>query len=296
MHQLGDGPTIARLSLGARLRALRTAAGITGGEAAAVIRSSGSKISRIESGLLPVRQRDVAQLLTLYGADGQEERERLLTMARESAHPGWWDPYSHELPAHIIHILNVEAAAALLLIYDPQAVPALLQTQAYAQAVASRGFVPQTWRGGLRADMLARRRGILTLDHAPRVWALLDEAVLLRSPDIKPGTLAGQLTRLIDDAAAKKITIQIVPRTVPDTLAAAGPFSILRLPLGRDLPDLVLLEQLTTMTTIERLRDVDRYWELWNRIAIQALNPDASLEFLRQAARSVNDGIVSGSS
>ena len=72
MHQLGDGPTIARLSLGARLRALRTAAGITGGEAAAVIRSSGSKISRIESGLLPVRQRDVAQLLTLYGADGQK--------------------------------------------------------------------------------------------------------------------------------------------------------------------------------------------------------------------------------
>ena len=50
------------------------------------------------------------------------------------------------------------------------------------------------------------------------------------------------------------------------------------------------------MTTIERLRDVDRYWELWNRIAIQALNPDASLEFLRQAARSVNDGIVPGSS
>jgi transcriptional regulator with XRE-family HTH domain len=288
MHQPGDGPTVARLSLGARLRALRTAAGITGGEAAAVIRSSGSKISRIESGLLPVRQRDVAQLLTLYGADGQAERESLLTMARESAHPGWWDPYSHELPAHIIHILNVEAAAALLLIYDPQAVPALLQTQAYAHAVASRIFVQQTWRGGLRADMLARRRGILALDRPPRVWALLDEAVLLRSPDIKPDILAGQLTRLIEDAAAKRITIQIVPRTVPDTLAAAGPFSILRLPLGRDLPDLVLLEQLTTMTTIERLRDVDRYWELWNRLAIQALKPDASLEFLRQAVRSVD--------
>src|ERR1035437_10600997 len=91
MGQLGRRPTIARLSRGARLRALRTAAGIPGGEAAAVIRSSGSKISRIESGLLPVRERDVAQLLTLYGADGQDERESLLAMARESAHPGWWE-------------------------------------------------------------------------------------------------------------------------------------------------------------------------------------------------------------
>jgi transcriptional regulator with XRE-family HTH domain len=78
MSQPGDGPTVARQRLGTQLRALRTAAGISGEEAAAAIRSSPAKVSRVENGLLPVRQADVQALLDLYGA---ADREEMLALA-----------------------------------------------------------------------------------------------------------------------------------------------------------------------------------------------------------------------
>jgi transcriptional regulator with XRE-family HTH domain len=64
--QPGDSPTVARLQLGARLKALRLAANIDQSVAGAALHATGSKISRVESGQVPVRERDVEALLSLY--------------------------------------------------------------------------------------------------------------------------------------------------------------------------------------------------------------------------------------
>jgi hypothetical protein len=56
---------------------------------------------------------------------------------------------------------------------------------------------------------------------------------------------------------------------------------------GRDLRDVVVLEQLTTITTVERLREVDRYWEAFNMIALEARDPEASLLALHDIAQSL---------
>src|SRR5512140_2058016 len=114
VSQPGDSPTVARLRLGMRLRSLRTAAGVTGMEAGAALHATGSKISRIESGEVPVRARDVEQLLHLYGEPSPAERDQLLTLARVSTGPGWWDPYSDSVPAAKRHCLEMEAAASAI--------------------------------------------------------------------------------------------------------------------------------------------------------------------------------------
>ena len=62
------------------------------------IRSSESKISRMELGRVSFKERDVADLLTLYGVDDDEERDRLLALAREANTPGWWHRYGDVLP------------------------------------------------------------------------------------------------------------------------------------------------------------------------------------------------------
>ncbi len=62
------GPIVLRILLGTQLRRLREAKGITAQEAARAIRGSESKISRIELGRNAVREVDIADLLTLYGA------------------------------------------------------------------------------------------------------------------------------------------------------------------------------------------------------------------------------------
>ena len=65
-----SGPAVHRLVLGGRLHRLREARGMTAGQAAAAIRGSRSKISRMEHGRVGFKERDVGDLLILYGVTG----------------------------------------------------------------------------------------------------------------------------------------------------------------------------------------------------------------------------------
>ena len=77
------GPTVQRLVLGSQLHRLRESRGITAEQAADAIRGSHSKISRMEHGRVGFKERDVTDLLTLYGVADAEERAALLNLARE---------------------------------------------------------------------------------------------------------------------------------------------------------------------------------------------------------------------
>jgi transcriptional regulator with XRE-family HTH domain len=273
------------MQLGARLRDLRASAGITGDAAAAKIHSSASKISRMEGGLVPLRPRDIGELLRLYRLSDPAERETLLALAEESSRPGWWDPFSDSLRAPIKHALSIEAAGALIVCYESQAVPALLQTGSYARALCAMGDAPGTWRGGLTPEMLRRRSDLLTMSHRPRVWALVDEAALRRWPGQDSAVMKAQISALQETARNPLLTLQIIPAGAASPLTAPGPFSIVRLPVP-DLPDVVLLEQLNTITLVERRREVERYWSVIDTLGIQALSRDASGRLLDEIAGS----------
>ena len=92
------GPTVQRLVLGGHLRRLREEAFITTEQAAESIRGSHSKISRMEHGRVGFKERDIDDLLTLYGVTSGDEREALLKLASGSNLPGWWQSYSDILP------------------------------------------------------------------------------------------------------------------------------------------------------------------------------------------------------
>src|SRR5256886_8699749 len=92
------GPTVQRLALGSQLHRLREARGITAEQAAEAIRGSHSKISRMEHGRTGFKERDVADLLTLYGMADAEERAALLNLRSEERRVGKesrsrWSPY-----------------------------------------------------------------------------------------------------------------------------------------------------------------------------------------------------------
>ena len=72
------GPTVQRLVLGSQLHRLRESRGITAEQAAEAIRGSHSKISRMEHGRVGFKERDVGDLLTLYGVTDSEERRALI--------------------------------------------------------------------------------------------------------------------------------------------------------------------------------------------------------------------------
>src|SRR5436305_10753719 len=152
------GPTVLRILLGTQLRRLREAKGVTREDAGWEIRGSESKISRMELGRVGFKERDVADLLTLYGVHDPTERDALLNLARQANNPGWWHRYSDVLPTWFQSYLGLESAASLVRTYEIQFVPGLLQTEAYARAVILLGY----------ADAAAEeieRRGRLRLER-----------------------------------------------------------------------------------------------------------------------------------
>ncbi|MFG2167308.1 helix-turn-helix domain-containing protein [Micromonospora chersina] len=268
-----SGPTVLRMLLGAQLRRLREGAGVSRESAGWEIRSSESKISRMELGRVGFKERDVADLLTLYGVTAPDERAALLTLARDANSPGWWHRYGDVLPGWFQSYLGLEAAAALIRTYEVQFVPGLLQTPAYARAVillGHRGAPPAEVerRVGLRME----RQEVLRRSDPPQLWAVLDEAAL-RRPVGGPEVMRGQLDALIEASAAPHVRLQIVPFDAGGHAAAGGAFSILRFG-DQDLPDIVYIEQLTSAVYLDRRDDLDHYAGAMDRLCGEAAPPE----------------------
>src|SRR5246500_866465 len=191
------GPTVQRLVLGGHLRRLREEAGMTTERAAASIRGSHSKISRMEHGRVGFKERDIADLLTLYGAAQGEGAEALLNLAREANTPGWWQGYADILPHWVEPYFGLEAAASFIREYELQFVPGLLQIEDYARAVIRLGTLTSEDEVERRARARISRQEILHRDTPPKVWAVLDEGALRRVIG-GPQVMREQLLHLIE--------------------------------------------------------------------------------------------------
>jgi transcriptional regulator with XRE-family HTH domain len=270
-----SGPTVLRIALGAQLRRYREASGLTTVEAAEAIRATHSKISRLERGRSTARQRDVADLLTLYGVTDEAEREKLLALTREASVPGWWQRYNDVLPRWLELYIGLEKAASVIRSYEGQFVHGLLQTEDYARAVIliSNAHIPAD-EVERRVSMRMERQRLLTQRDAPELWAVLDEAALHRPPG-GPAVMRAQLKHLLELTDLPNVTLQIVPFKAGPHAAAGGPFTILRFP-EPDLPDVVYLEQLHSAQYLDQPGDVAAYWAVMNQLCVQAASgPDS---------------------
>lgn len=281
-----DAAMGARLLLAARLRSLRDATRLPAKRAAEALGSSLTKVSRIESGRAPAQPGDVEALLDLYGVSDPAEHMALRDLARQAGQPGWWDRFSEPLPSGLRHDLSLEAAADVIMIYDSQAIPALLQTPDYARALAVTG--PRaTWRAGMNPWILGRRRQLLQSPTSPQLWAVISSAVLSRPPAGDTGVLRRQIQHLMAIVGSRNLTIQVISPTAPIELAAPGPFTLLRF-AQPELPDLVLFEQLTATATLDRPSEVEHYRELFDTmIAADAYTTDESRQALAEVLLSL---------
>ena len=274
------GPTALRITLGAQLRRLREASGLTTEEAAEAIRATHSKISRLERGRSGAKQRDVADLLSLYGVNGEAEREEILMLARQATAPGWWQQYGDVLPRWLELYVGLEEAASIIRTYEVQFVHGLMQTEEYARAVIliANAHAPAA-EVDRRVSMRMRRQRLLTRPGAPELWAVLDEAAL-RRPIAGPDVMRAQLEYLLQLTDLPNVTLQIVPFRVGPHAAAGGPFTILRFP-EPDLPDVVYLEQLNSALYLDQPSDVTDYVTVIDQLCVQAETGAASKDILR---------------
>ena len=273
------GPTALRIALGVQLRRLREDSNITTAQAAGAIRATHSKISRLERGRSGARQRDVADLLTLYGVTDEAERERVLALTRQANTPGWWQQYSDILPKWFELYLGLERAASVIRTYEVQFIHGLMQTEEYARAVIliANAHAPAA-EIDRRVGVRMKRQQLLTQPDAPELWAVLDEAAL-RRPPAGPKVIRAQLEHLLQITDLPNVTLQIVPFTAGPHAAAGGPFTVLRFP-EPDLPDLVYLEQLNSAVYLDQRDDVIDYVTVMDQLCVQAKTGAASKDML----------------
>jgi hypothetical protein len=275
--------TVLRMLLGTQLRRLREAVGIPAEKAGYEIRASRSKISRMETGRVGLKLRDIEDLLTLYGVVDEQQRANVLTLAKQSREPEWWTQYNDILPDWFETYLGLESAAATIRSFETQFVPGLFQTEDYARAVTRLGHqtAPEQEierRVGLRL----RRQEVLARRQPPRFWAIIDEAVL-RRPIGGTAVMRNQLRHLVDAARRPGVRLQVVPFARGGHAGASGSFSILRFE-EQDLPDVVYMEQLTSAVYLDQRPDVEHYLEVVDQLSGEALTPVDTISFIEQAA------------
>ncbi len=275
-----SGSVVRRMLLGSHLRRLRESRGITREKAGYSIRASESKISRMELGRVSFKTRDVEDLLTLYGIADEAERRSLLSLAKEANVAGWWHSYSDVLPSWFPTYVGLEGAAALIRSYEVQFVHGLLQTEAYAHAVVTRGM-----RGASAADIERRvalrleRQKYLVAESAPEFHVVLDEAAL-RRPYGDRSVMRGQLQHLIDISQRPNVRLQVMPFSFGGHAGESGAFTMLSFPES-DLSDVVYLEQLTSALYLDKREDVAQYEKAMKELQQDSPGPDESRDLLR---------------
>ncbi|HET9171610.1 MAG TPA: helix-turn-helix transcriptional regulator [Actinospica sp.] len=269
-----------RILLGTVLRKLREAQSVSMKEAGYHIRGTESKISRMETGKVSFKERDVADLLTLYGVTDAKEREQILNLVNEANTLGWWHTYSESLPNWFEAFVGLETAASIVRTYEVQYIPGLLQCPEYVRAVVRANRSLSQDEVERRVEVRVRRQDVLNRPGAPVFWAVLDEAAL-RRPMGGVESMGPQIDYLIEKADQPNITIQLLPFSVGAHAAEGGAFAMLRF-AEQELPDVVYLEHLTGAQYLDRPEDVEQYARVMDRISVDALTPEDTLLALKQ--------------
>jgi hypothetical protein len=275
----GGGPTVRRMLIGSQLRRLRTEAGISRDQAGEAIRASEWKIHRLENGQVGFKDRDIVDLLRLYGTTDPEAVVAFLLLAREANAPGWWQPYTDLLPQWFRAYVDLESATTLIRTYEGQLIPGLLQTEDYMRAVIGGAHLDESpQEAERRVALRVARQGLLTRQGPPRLWAVVDEAAL-RRPVGGPQVMRAQLEALIEATKLANVVLQILPFAAGAHPAMVGAFSILRFP-DQELPDVVYVEHLTNALYLDRRDEVEKYLDVMESICVGSEPPAKTTELL----------------
>ncbi|WP_049579382.1 MULTISPECIES: helix-turn-helix transcriptional regulator [unclassified Nocardiopsis] len=271
-----------RILLGTQLRRLRQEKGISREDAGYAIRASHAKISRMELGQVSFKHRDVDDLLKLYGVKEAGQREALVGMISSANAQGWWHKYGDVLPQWFGVYVGLEEAASVIRTFEVQFVPGLLQTEGYARSVirlSRTANSEEDVNSRVNMRMHRQRRFTSAEGDPPRLWAVIDEAVLHR-PFGDAEIMREQVEHLLEMARRPNVTIQIATFAMGGHPAAGGPFSILRFPTPQ-LPDVVYLEQLSSALYFDKFDDTSRYAQTMDHLATQAPLPGQTPDILQ---------------
>jgi transcriptional regulator with XRE-family HTH domain len=286
----GESPAVARRRVRLALKKAREALGLSQSTVAKKMEWSLSKVQRIESGDVGISGTDLRVLLDLYGVTDEEEVEQLLEEARISRRQRWWTAaeYRDHLSPGLRQLLQFEAEAVAVRVYQPVLVPGAMQTPAQAD------FVLGWWNKSLTDDerrvrynvRMQRRREIIDAPDGPLFLLILDESALKREVGGLE-VMAEQLETLAEIASRPNIKIRIVPLQEGALLGVLGSFVVLDLD-EKDPTDAVLYREIVTRDEIiHDPAEVRFYRENFERLWLRSYDEEKSLRAIDAEARNL---------
>lgn len=247
-------------------------------EAGRAVGLSKSAISRIENAESAGQVTAVAALMRLYGV-AEADVDAISEIARQARKRGWWQRWNDVLPDWFDTYVGLESEASHISEYEPQLVPGLLQTADYARSVIRAEHPDAT------AEEIERRVELRLLrqhrDDPPKLWIVLDEAVLHRivgSRDI----MRAQLKGVLDAAQRPGNDIQVLSFEAGEHGSMGSAFFILRFPDAGDAP-CVYLETRAGSLYLEEVEEVQQYTTLFDHLRATAVGVRRSAEMISAA-------------
>ena len=203
-------PTQRQKRLGAEVRKLRTAAGMSAEHAASLLGVDRGKISHFESG---VRNIGPERLRTL-AAHCECTDDRYVSALVELTEPprnNWWSEYRGRVSPGLQDIAELEWHAKRIQTIQTVHIPGLLQTEDYARSIFEAGL-PKLPRLEIELRVAHRkdRQRVLKRESLLGYVGYVHEASL-RMLFGGRHTMKEQLKALIEASEQEKVTVRVVP-------------------------------------------------------------------------------------
>jgi len=277
MDETTGSPTIRKRALARKLVAYRQQRGLTTTEVQRRLGWSATKLNWIEKARWTDSVTDsVTDLCDLYAIEG-DERDALMTLAREGRQRGWWNKYNdvfgrEELPGW-------EVGATAIRSFEIAFIPGLLQVPDYIDLITKAAGITDPGEIARHTEARTRRQAILTRDQHPcQLHAIIDENAITRIADL--GVRRTQLTHLIQAARRPNITVQVLPFSTGVFPAVSEAFQHMEFPGGE--ADIVYMESIAGNRMLEETDEIEEYRHKWGKFHVLALTPKDTAAYLKQ--------------
>jgi transcriptional regulator with XRE-family HTH domain len=274
-------PPVRRRIVGAILRQYRQDMNYSLDDAARILDCDRSKISRIETGQRGIRNRELCDLLTEYGANIQVQKALSKIVNPRSIRNSQWQTYIHNLPDAYIDMTVLEITAPHIMVYEAQQIPDLLQSEEYAYALADEcaDLTSPSLQQLLTGARLTTQEIVLS-EPRPEIEVVIGETALRHMPG-DPTVKRAQLAALASvNSMFPEVHMQVLlSENEPHATRGAGSFTILRY---AQVFKVVYLRGISGGTFVEDQREIAMYELGFRQLTASALTPGASATLIKQ--------------
>jgi transcriptional regulator with XRE-family HTH domain len=290
-----SSPYVRARRFGREIRQARKDAGFTSNEALAkAVGVNRTQIQRLESAAEDGRKTNlelVKRVLPVVGVDeGSSRWHDLMKIAYDANEDGWWrSRIYNRMGERQARWANLEYGARKIQVYEPTNIPGLLQTAAYAAALAATF---QSEGEPLDGDAVVAGRMRRQEQVRSAELDIIVEEIAIRRLIVPAEVMVGQLRHLLDLGSSDRVSLRVLPTDAPmlGVRWPREPFNILTYQDPSD-PVVVAIEQVGDDAVLIEPTEVNPYERLFSRCKDAAMSPTETAQYLQRAIEELTAAI-----